>query len=160
MKTCPNPECPDLEEYGRPGEFRDEIDLCPQCGTSLVPYEAPKEGITEADPGDDFLDDTIDAAGIDESLVLGGSVNNATHATIAKSLLEDAGIPFHVRNEQSQDLLGLGRFPSGFNVLMGGIEFWVAPENQAEAVQLFADLESTSLELAEDEDPPESGRET
>jgi hypothetical protein len=158
MKTCPNTECPDLEEYGRPGEFRDEIDLCPQCGTTLVPYDPTKE----EDPARDRIDATgdgdADDAEVDESLVLAGRVGNPAHVAIVKSLLEDAGIPFHARNEQAQDLLGLGRFPSGFNVLVGGIEFWVAPEHQAEVVEIFADLESTSLELPEDEDPPESGR--
>ena len=48
MKHCPNPECPDLLAHGRPGEYRDEIDVCPYCGTPLQwgppPAPAGREG--------------------------------------------------------------------------------------------------------------------
>jgi hypothetical protein len=33
---CPNPECPDFVEDGRPGEYVDTVAVCPKCGASLV----------------------------------------------------------------------------------------------------------------------------
>jgi hypothetical protein len=37
---CPNRECPDFVESGEPGEYRDDIEICPKCGARLV-HEPP-----------------------------------------------------------------------------------------------------------------------
>ena len=33
---CPNPECIDVQESGKPGEYVDGVTVCPKCGTLLV----------------------------------------------------------------------------------------------------------------------------
>ncbi len=38
---CPNPECPDFQEDGRPGEYVDTMTMCPKCGATLVPEWPP-----------------------------------------------------------------------------------------------------------------------
>jgi hypothetical protein len=42
MKHCPNPECSHLEETGRAGEYREDIERCSDCGTDLAPGEPPE----------------------------------------------------------------------------------------------------------------------
>ena len=41
MKHCPNPDCPFLAQMGMVAEFHDPIEFCADCGTVLVPGEAP-----------------------------------------------------------------------------------------------------------------------
>jgi len=41
MKHCPNPDCPFLAQMGMVAEFHDPIEFCVDCGTALVPGEAP-----------------------------------------------------------------------------------------------------------------------
>jgi uncharacterized RDD family membrane protein YckC len=36
IKHCPNPNCPHLEATGEAAEFRKDIELCSDCGTSLA----------------------------------------------------------------------------------------------------------------------------
>ena len=38
---CPNRECPDFLESGEPGEYRDDVEICPKCGARLE--HAPPE---------------------------------------------------------------------------------------------------------------------
>ena len=53
---CPNPECVDVLESGRPGEYRDEYSTCPKCGARLVstPPEGSEAGSQPASEGDDL----------------------------------------------------------------------------------------------------------
>ena len=39
---CPNRACPDFQESGEPGEYRDEIRVCPKCGARLVAEPPPE----------------------------------------------------------------------------------------------------------------------
>lgn len=41
MKHCPNRQCPFLLENNLPSEFRDDVEVCPDCGTRLAEGEAP-----------------------------------------------------------------------------------------------------------------------
>jgi PPOX class probable F420-dependent enzyme len=41
MKHCPNRQCPFLLENNLPSEFRDDVEICPDCGTPLAMGEAP-----------------------------------------------------------------------------------------------------------------------
>ena len=41
MKHCPNPNCPFLAQMGMVAEFHDPVEFCVDCGTALVPGEAP-----------------------------------------------------------------------------------------------------------------------
>jgi len=59
---------------------------------------------------------------------------------IAKSLLQSAEIPFVVQGEGVQDLLGVGRIGSGFNLVTGPARLQVAADDAADARELLADL--------------------
>ena len=42
MKHCPNPECSHLDETGRAGEYRDDIERCSDCGADLAGGAPPE----------------------------------------------------------------------------------------------------------------------
>ena len=108
---CPNPDCPDLDALGSPGEYLPEVTHCPICGAALVtemPEWVNRESATR-----------------DEKLVPVLTVTNPALLPLAKSILDSAGIPFTVRNELVQGLIGLGQFGTGFNVLTGPPEILV-----------------------------------
>ena len=52
------------------------------------------------------------------------STPNAGEIALVRSLLEEADIPFMVKNEGVQDLFGLGRL-GGYNPFMGSVHFRV-----------------------------------
>ena len=58
---------------------------------------------------------------------------------VAKSLLEEAGIPFFAKGEAIQDLVGLGRL-AGFNPAVGAVELQVRPEDAEDARARLRDL--------------------
>jgi hypothetical protein len=59
---------------------------------------------------------------------------------LAKSLLDSAGITFAAKGEALQDLLGLGRFPGGSNLVAGPVAFQVRPGDAEKAKSLLGDL--------------------
>ena len=59
---------------------------------------------------------------------------------LAQTYLDAAGIRYAVRDESSQDLLGLGRYGTGFNPLTGPARIEVAPSDQEIAVDVLRDL--------------------
>ena len=59
---------------------------------------------------------------------------------VAKSLLEDAHIPFFAKGEGVQDLFGLGRFGTGFSPIAGPVELQVAADDAAEAHAVLIEL--------------------
>jgi hypothetical protein len=66
---------------------------------------------------------------------------------VAKSLLESEKIEYLVRGERLQDLFGWGRFWTGYNYIVGPIEFWVCAE---EADHARACLEGLITPIGED----------
>jgi len=58
---------------------------------------------------------------------------------MAKAALESAEIPFVTQGEGVQDLLGVGRFPGGFNIATGPVQFLVRRELASTARALLAD---------------------
>lgn len=85
------------------------------------------------------------------------ATGNPALIALARSLLESAGIEFIVKGEGIQDLVGLGRVGSGFNVALGAVEIQVRAEDAADARAVLADLhESETLEI---EDPENGGDE-
>lgn len=64
-----------------------------------------------------------------------------TLVALAKSLLDSAGIEFTTKGDALQDLLGLGRFPAGTNLLAGPVVFEVVAGDAERAKSLLSDLE-------------------
>jgi len=128
MKQCPNPECLEKVHFGVSGEYRDDIELCPDCGTALVYPSAPTT--EEAHSEDD-----------DVEYVLGGRISNAAVTPVAKSLLDSAGIRYYVRNELEQEYFG--RVGMLFNSAVGPVEFWVDAEALEEAREVLDELEDS-----------------
>jgi hypothetical protein len=89
---CPNRECLDFEETGEPGEYRDDIEVCPKCGTRLV-HERPEVSSVDdaaAEVGEDALPE--------EPLVAVASFNYRQDADLAISMLRANGVPAAVFN--------------------------------------------------------------
>jgi len=59
---------------------------------------------------------------------------------VAKSLLEEADIPYYAKGEGVQDLFGAGRLGTGFSLVAGPVELQVSPDDAAEARALLIDL--------------------
>ena len=59
---------------------------------------------------------------------------------LAKSLLDDAGIPYFAKGEGVQDLFGVGRFGTGFNPVTGPIELQVSAGDASEARAILLEL--------------------
>ena len=70
---------------------------------------------------------------------------------LAKSILDEAGIEYLVKNEGVQDLVGLGVVGTGFNPLTGPMCIQVLPENEEMANELLKGVEE-STELNEEGD--------
>jgi hypothetical protein len=107
--------CPVCRDEFQPGYRR-----CKDCNVDLVEKLPP--GIEDAAP---FELVTVLETG-DQSLV-----------AVARSVLEDAGIPCIARNEGLQNLFGWGTVGTGFNVAMGPIRVQVLREDAQTAKQLL-----------------------
>ena len=142
MKTCENPACPDREALGIAGEYVDGLTTCPKCGGPLTPA-------VDGEP-------RADAPPRDEEFVLAGSMVGAARVPLAASLLEDAGIPFYVRNELTQDLFGVGQIGTGYNPVLGPVEFWVQQSSLGEAQTLLDSLDAEPIVEGEGEDEDEA----
>jgi hypothetical protein len=140
MKTCPNPACPDLEHSGVSGEYIDSVEICPRCGTRLA--AGPEAGQPDQ-PG-----------APPEGFMLAARISEAALIPLAKSVLQDAAIQFYTRNEIVQDLFGVGRLGTGFNPIVGPVEFWVQRSALAEATEL---LEGITVGQAATEDLDQPG---
>lgn len=127
--------CPKCRE-----EYRIGFQICAECGVQLVAEQPDPE--PEKDQGSFELSTIFETC--DAGLI-----------AIAKSLLEDAEIPYMVRGEHIQDLFGVGRFPGNLNVLVGPVELKVNTKDKNEALAILEDLMNGSLP----EDKPMSDNE-
>jgi hypothetical protein len=105
-------------------EYVDGVDMCSDCGVSLVDTLLPED---KPSPDDlDFV--TVFKTG-DQSKIL-----------IAKSILNEAGIEYYVRDEKVQDLFGWGRIGAGFNMIVGPVKIQVLRSRAEEAKELLREL--------------------
>jgi hypothetical protein len=79
---------------------------------------------------------------------------------VAKSLLEEAGIPFFVKNEETQSLFGWGRLGTGYNVITGPPVVMVDPSRADEARELLQPLREPSVAGTEGEGAQDDDTET
>lgn len=102
-------------------EYREGMTTCQECGSALV-ATLPEAGHDEAE-------------WVDLVTVLKSS-DTAT-IKVVKSLLEAEGIPCVLQAEGIQDLLGLGRAGTGFNVAVGPVQVQVHPQDAEAALELI-----------------------
>jgi hypothetical protein len=117
-------------------EHRAGLNVCPACG---APLAADKP---ESEPGED-------ARGFELSTVL--ATSDAGLIAVAKSLLDDAGIPFMVRGEGIQ-----GLFPGNLNVVLGPAELQVNARDRQEAKAILSKLSDA---FSGEDDPADETKE-
>jgi hypothetical protein len=126
--------CPQCRQEYRPGPV-----ICPDCLVSLVD-ELSEEPNLE-----------------DLNLALVYQTSDAGRTALAKSLLTQAEIPFQVRNENLQDLFGLGRLVP-INPISGAVQFWVERPRFEDACFVLASLIKPSD--TQDSEPDKTNPET
>lgn len=138
---CPNDECPDFVNTGLRSEYRDDVMVCPYCGTAMVsqrPVDPASETEGRIDPprvaDDEVMEPVIEA-------------NDLTEVAIIKSILEGAAIPFITQGE-NQFSAFRGAFAGGsiFNPRSRGVVFTVPARMAEEARTLLEELEETGGE--------------
>ena len=93
MKHCPNPECAGRERDGVVPEFRDEIERCLDCDTSLAAGAAVPP--SDDDAGLEYVEwRTVYIAA------------NAAQGRLIGSSIEAEGIPVYVKGEALQGAVG------------------------------------------------------
>jgi hypothetical protein len=76
-------------------------------------------------------------------MVILRTVSDSAFLLVAKSVLQEAGIPYWTKNEGLQDLIGFGRVGTGFNVMIQPLELLVPREYFEEADRLLDGVEKT-----------------
>jgi len=119
MKHCANPDCENLVRHGVIAEFLDSVDRCADCGTPLVPGEAPRP----EPPSYRELATIYQAA-------------DGTQAHLVRAALEAEGIPVNIAGEA---LMGaVGELPA----TMLQVEVQVPPEFAVRAREIALQCET------------------
>jgi hypothetical protein len=135
MKYCPNPECPFFADIGEPGEYVDTATRCSDCGAELVTRRPDFSELPTLQ-----WDDMTPVM----------SIPDAALVPVIESLLAGEGIAHYVHGENLQDLFGVGRVGSGFNVITGLPVLYVDSARVEEAERLLEDLQEAAREEAEE----------
>ena len=105
---CPNPECPDFVEDGFPGEYVENVSVCPKCGASLV----------AGTPPEDLGGPQIAAPGADDPPAEVASFNSRQDAELAAGYLVARGIAAAVlADDAGGEYAGMG-MAAGARVLV------------------------------------------
>ena len=137
--------------------------FCPQCGAEyrpgfvqcsdcLVPLvdrpredpeseDAPREDLPPAPPASTPPPDALRRH---LELVTVFKSGDPGLIALVKSILRSAEIPFTTKGEGIQDLTGLGRLGSGYNLAFGPVELQVNSADADDAKALLEDLEPES----------------
>lgn len=132
MLYCPNPECPHRLATGHAAEFAGELTRCSDCETPL-----------EASNPDEAAEA---AANRPIEMVVLGELSAPGLVAAARELLEEAGIGFEISGEGVQDLFGVGRWGSGYNLVTGPPKLLVEAGRLDEARELMTSLERSAPE--------------
>ncbi len=87
------------------------------------------------------------------------SVGDPFRIALAKSLLDEAGIPYLSQGEALQEMIGAGRF-GGYNIAVGPIEIFVSAENAEEARSILVDLEGDGPGRSDEREEDDGGEPT
>ena len=75
-----------------------------------------------------------------DELVTVFRTGDAVLLAVAKAALDAEQIRFVVDGELIQDLIGMGRFPAGYNAVTGPVRIRVTAENAARALQALVGI--------------------
>jgi hypothetical protein len=78
------------------------------------------------------------------------STGEGAMIALAKSILDEAGIPYLVKDELTQDLFGLGRMGANSSLIVGPVEIQVRYEDAERALELLKDLKEGYMRCEED----------
>jgi hypothetical protein len=139
---CPNDKCPDFLKTGLRSEYRDDILVCPYCGTTMVherPEDPERDGIISTPP-----------VGPDEQMEPIIESTDLTEVAVIKSILDGAGIPYLALGEERFSAFR-GAFLAGsiFGSRARGVIFTVPARMADQALQLLEEVV-----VDEDEDEP------
>jgi hypothetical protein len=136
--VCPNPECPDLDGSGVPGEYVVGTTACPYCGTPLV----------EARPESDASRATIEPKVPDQRPELEPvfQTDDPAEIQIVRTILSGADIPHTTTHDSASDRVLPGFDP--FRFLRGSRDavFWVPAEFAEEARALLTETDPVDPE--------------
>jgi hypothetical protein len=126
---CPNPDCPHAQHAGEPAEYRDGINECQDCGSSLVESRPEPHAVAY------------------ERFVPVFEIPSAGLLPFVESLLQGAGMRFFVK--------GIG---SGLDFVSGPVKVYAEPDRADEARELLADVRVTPehVRMATVDDDPET----
>ncbi len=122
-------------------EYREGFTRCDNCDVALVAVLPPEAG----DPSD-------------RDLVMAFETGDPGLLAMAHSILDEATIPYLTQGEGIQDLFGVGRLGTGFNILTGPVHILVERASEAVVHQLLDGLEEDAAahHLEGDATPDES----
>jgi len=121
MKYCPNIDCPFRKEFNKASEFRDEVEICPDCGSRLISGEAPQ-------PQSESLKT--------EELVVIAKYMYPHQAHLARITLEARDIRAFIRDEHSVGIQSL------YGHAFGGIKLEVATTDAHKALEILDEVET------------------
>jgi hypothetical protein len=130
--VCPNPECPDLEATGVPGEYVSGTEVCPYCGAQLV----DPTWIESVDPGRE----TPPPAAGEPELEAVFSSDDPSEIHVVRSILEGAEIPILTTHDSASDRVLPGFDPTRFMRGSRGAVFWVPADRAEEARALLTEV--------------------
>lgn len=149
---CPNPECPDRAATGRPGEYRDDMTVCPVCGSGLT--RGSWEDLAARPPAPAERDDGSGAGGAGVELV---RTTDVAEADAVIAALGEARVPYWRRVVGPDGtLLGAGRAvaaPGAEHVVL------VPGRFEREALAVVEELHETVRALAGDDEALDWGDE-
>ncbi len=124
--------CPECKATYREGFIE-----CYDCQVPLVPSlpgeESAREDLDEINP------------------VIVYATGNPVALSLAKSMLEEAGIEYSASGEEVQFLLGAGGSGVGFNPTTGPVKISVMPEDADRATEVLDELDETVPEIEEED---------
>lgn len=127
---CPNPDCPDREVNGRPGEYVDTVVRCPFCGAELVAALPPEE----VGGADDVSDDLEDLDAVLE-------VSDPAEIEIVRSILDGAEIPYLTSGQERGAARRGGHVSYRLGAGAGAVVFSVPRDRVEEARALLTPAE-------------------
>ena len=77
---------------------------------------------------------------MNDELVTVFRTGDAVQIAVAKAALDAEQIRYVVEGELIQDLIGMGRFPAGYNAVTGPVRIRVTAENAEQALKALAGI--------------------